>query len=86
LDDFIVALRTGALYILRLNLEQYWGPDANPLPALSEGHYRIASQFAGAGATLPNSDTPGIALLHFWTGTLQSHPLDFDVSSAADGR
>jgi hypothetical protein len=48
LDDFIVALRTGAIYILRLNVEQYWGPDPAPLRALGDGHYRIASQFEGS--------------------------------------
>jgi hypothetical protein len=86
LDDFIVALRTGATYILRLNFEQYWGPGPDPLLALGDGHYRIASQFEGTGARLLNGDTPGVALMHIWTGMLQSNSLDFDVSSDADHR
>jgi hypothetical protein len=86
LDDFIVALRIGAIYILRLNLEQYQEPGGYPLAALRDGHYRITSQFEGVGAKLLNGDTPGVALLHFWTGTLQSNSLDFDVSGDADRR
>ena len=86
LDDFIVALRTGAIYILRLNLEQYQAAGGYPLPALGNGHYRIASRFEGVGAQLLNGDTPGVALMHFWTGRLRSNSLDFDVSIDADRR
>jgi hypothetical protein len=88
-DDFIVALRSGATYILRLSLEQYWCPSTKEFDLrLIEGRYRIAARFEGKGANSVNLDMQGIALMNFWKGTLQSDWLDFEVSEqpAADDR
>jgi hypothetical protein len=81
LDDFTVALRRGAIYVLRLSLEQYWSSSTKEFDLrLIDGRYRIAARFEGKGANYLNLDTPGIALMNFWKGTLQSNWLDFEVS------
>lgn len=40
---------------------------------------QIQARFDGQGARSVNLDTPGIALLNLWKGTLQSNALSFDV-------
>jgi hypothetical protein len=42
--------------------------------------YRISARFEGHRATSLNLDTPGIALVNFWKGTVQSEVLEFEVS------
>jgi hypothetical protein len=79
-DDFIVALRSGSAYSIRLSLDRYWSATTKEWDLkLAPGRYRIEALFDGRGAMFPNLDTRGIALLNFWKGTLRSNPLSFDV-------
>jgi len=77
-DDFLAALPVGATYILKLNLNQYCC--STPGVKLAAGRYRIAAQYKGMGAQYVNLDTPGIRLLNFWTGSLQTNPLEFEIA------
>ena len=76
-DDFTVALQSGSIYVLRVSLNQYWGPEFEL--KLAEGRHRIAARFEGQGAQSANLDMQGIALLNFWKGTVQSNVVEFEV-------
>jgi len=76
IDDFIVALRAGATYSFPVSLDQY----LSPAMKLGPGRYRIAARFEGHGAMSLNLDTPGIGLMNFWKGTVQSDTLEFEVA------
>jgi hypothetical protein len=82
LDDFTVALRSGATYVFPISLEHnYWAPATREYGVkLVPGRYRISARFEGRTATHINLDTHGIALMNFWKGTLQSDTLEFEVS------
>jgi hypothetical protein len=79
-DDFIVALRSGSIYVLRVSLDQYWSPATKEyVLTLSDGRYRIAARLEGQGAKSVNLDMQGIALMNFWKGTVQSNSFNFEV-------
>jgi hypothetical protein len=73
-DDFIVALPSGATYVLGLNLERA------AVEKLDAGRYRIAARFEGKGAQYRNLDMSGIGLMNFWIGTIQAMPLEFEIA------
>ena len=75
-DDFLVALRAGSMYSLRLALNEYWVPK-EPRLTFGRGTYRIEARFTGGAARQINLDTEGIATLNFWKGTLQSNVATF---------
>jgi hypothetical protein len=80
-DDFTVALQSGSIYVLRVSLNQYWGPATKEFEwKLAEGRHRITARFEGQGAQSANLDMQGIALLNFWKGTVQSNVVEFEVS------
>jgi len=79
-DDFLVALRAGSVYSLRLSLDRYYSPATKEYELkLARGPYRIEARFEGHGATTLNLDTRGIALFNFWKGTLRSNSLAFEI-------
>lgn len=79
-DDFIVALRAGSTYVMRLSLNQYFSASTKEFDLrLPPGPYRIEARFEGDGAKAINLDTPGIALLNFWKGSLRSNSVAFQV-------
>ena len=77
IDDYIVALRTGSTYTLRVSLDDYMRDSA---AKLANGRYKIAAQFLGRRASGVNVDMQGVALLNFWTGTAHSNVAEFEVS------
>jgi hypothetical protein len=77
IDDYIVALRAGAVYTVRLSLADYL---RDPTPTLANGRYKIAAQFLGRRAGGVNVDMQGVALLNFWTGTAHSNVAEFAVA------
>lgn len=80
-DDFIVALRSGAIYVLRVSLDQYVSPHSKEFRVkLGDGRHRISARFEGRAAERVNLDMQGVALLNFWKGTLQTDDLEFEVS------
>jgi len=80
-DDFVVALRTGSVYAIRVSLDHYWSSATKEFGIkLDRGRYRVEARFDGQGARSLNLDTPGIGLLNFWKGTVRSNSLAFDIS------
>jgi hypothetical protein len=79
-DDFIVALPAGSVYMIRVSMDRYWSPSTKEWGLkLASGRYQIQARFEGQGARSLNLDTPGIALLNFWKGTLRSNALSFEI-------
>jgi hypothetical protein len=83
-DDFTVALRVGSVHTIRATMDHYWSPSTKEFGVkLTDGRYRIVARFEGEGARTDNSDMPGVALMNFWKGIVQSNPLEFVVSGKA---
>jgi hypothetical protein len=80
-DDYLVSLRAASIYSLQVSLNQYWSPsiDEFDFSRLPDGNYRITAHFEGKGAGNLNLDTPGIALMNFWIGTVESHAFEFEI-------
>ena len=75
-DDYIVFLRVGSTYTLQVSLDQFWCQESKEfsIPLLSGDNY-LTAQFEGSGATLVNSDMPGIKHIKFWLGKVHSNTL-----------
>ena len=81
-DDYIVPLRAGSMYTLRLSSRSFALPIDNMFIAprlLSSGNSTIMAEFDGGGAKATNLDTPGLKLMNFWTGKLQSTVLKVEA-------
>ena len=76
LDDYVVPLRAGSTYTLQLTLNQFWCQETNEfsIPLLSGDNY-LAAQFEGTGANDRNLDMPGVTLMNFWLGKVESNTL-----------
>jgi len=76
LDDYVVPLRAGSTYTLQLTLDQFWCQETREfsIPLLSGNNY-LTAQFEGTGANAVNLDTPGIKLMNFWFGKVESNTL-----------
>ena len=73
-DDYVVPLRAGSTYTVKLSLDQFWSPETKEFELkLVPGKYQITAQFEGAGAKISNLDMPGIKFMNFWVGKLQSN-------------
>ncbi len=73
-DDYVVPLRTGSSYTLKLSLGQFWSPDAKDFKLkIGPGKYQITAQFDGGGAKTSNPDVSGIKFMNFWVGKLRSN-------------
>lgn len=76
MDDYVVPLRAGSTYTLKLRLDQFWSPSPQEFRLkLKPGRYEISAQFQGDGAGTSNADMAGMKLMHFWEGNLQSNPV-----------
>ena len=69
LDDYVVPLRVGSTYTLKLTLDLFWCQQTKEfsIPLLSGDNY-LTARFEGAGASAVNLDMPGIKLMNFWLG------------------
>lgn len=75
-DDYVVPLRSGSIYGLKIGLDKFYSTSINDFwPKLPPGRYRITARFEGVGAQALNPDTIGIGLMNFWKGELQSNTL-----------
>ena len=75
-DTYAVPLRVGSTYVLTLNLDQFWSPEANDLQSRWPlGRYQLVAHFEGDGAEVSNIERPGMRLRNFWRGELQSNVL-----------
>ena len=66
-DPFVVPLATGNRYTISCDLGEWRAQ-------LAPGPYRIRGEFEGKAVTRDevNADTTGLALMTYWTGTIQS--------------
>src|SRR5882762_9505959 len=65
MDSYIVPLRAGSIYTLRLSLHQFWSPDTKEFDLkLLPGRNQISAQFEGGGAKFVNFDMPGIKFMN----------------------
>jgi hypothetical protein len=76
LDDYVVPLRAGSMYTLKLKLDQFWCPETKEFEIrLLPGRNQLTAQFQGSGANLVNLDMPAIKLMNFWLGKVESNTL-----------
>jgi hypothetical protein len=75
-DPFGVPLAAGCRYTVACDLKDYLDEDAGePLPP---GSYRARAEFVGKAPTI---NTTGLALMTYWTGTVESN--DFPITLPA---
>jgi len=73
-DDYVVPLRAGSIYTLKLRLDQFWSPGTEEFELkLKPGRYEVSARFQGDGATTGNPDMAGMKLMNYWKGKLQSN-------------
>jgi hypothetical protein len=76
LDDYVVPLRVGSMYTLKLALEQFWCHETKEFEIpLLPGKNLLTVRFHGNGARLVNLDMPAIKLMNFWLGSVESNTL-----------
>ena len=76
MDDYVVPLRVGSIYTLRLTLDQFWCQETSVFAVkLLPGKNQLTADFEGSGAKAVNLDMPGITLMNFWMGKVQSNTL-----------
>lgn len=76
LDDYVVPLRVGSMYTLKLTLDQFWCPETKEFEIrLLPGKNQLTGRFHGSGARLGNLDLQGIKLMSFWFGSVESNTL-----------
>jgi len=75
-DHYLVPLRVGSTYTLQLRLDQFWCQETKEfsIPLLSGDNY-LTAEFEGRAATMVNGDMPGIKLMKFWLGKVDSNTL-----------
>jgi hypothetical protein len=75
-DDYVLTLRAGSTYSLQLKLDQFWGRETKEfsIPLLAGNNY-LTAQFEGTGADAVNLDMPGVKLMNFWLGKVESNIL-----------
>jgi hypothetical protein len=79
LDDYVVPLRVGSMYTLKLTLDQFWCQETKEFEIrLLPGKNRLTAQFQGGGARLPNLDMQAIKLMNFWLGKVESNTLTLE--------
>ncbi len=75
-DDYLVPLRVGSVYTLTVKLDQFWCQETKEFEIpLTSGENRLTAQFEGTGARNVNLDMPGIRLMNFWLGKVESNTL-----------
>jgi hypothetical protein len=71
-DDYVVPLRVGSVYTLKLPLSQFWSPNTKEFTLeLKPGKHQVLAQFEGSGAKHGSSKF----IMNFWKGKLQSNTL-----------
>ena len=77
MDDYVVPLRPGATYTMAVDLNHYWAAATKQFPLkLLTGEHTVVARLVAGGAQYSKGD---IAMLKFWTGTVQSNELTFHV-------
>ena len=78
-DDYVVPLRAGSTYTLKLKLDQFWCRESKEFEiTLPRGKSFLKARFQGRGAEAINLDMPGIRLMNFWLGSVESNTLTIE--------
>jgi hypothetical protein len=83
LDPLILPLPIGSTFSLPVDLGKYCAAQSKEFEyKFQRGTYSIQARFTGKAVTQQeaNLDVKGIALMPYWTGTVTSNQLPFDVS------
>jgi hypothetical protein len=73
-DDYLIPLKLESTYSITVRLDQFYSREnRSPYVTLPSGKTKILASLDGMGAMNVNSDTPGIALMEFWTGKAWSN-------------
>lgn len=76
-DDYVVPLRVGSTYTLKVSVDQFWCHDTNEFEIkLLSGKNHLTAQFEGRGAKWVNLDMPAIKLMNFWLGKVESSTVE----------
>ena len=83
IDNYILPLRNGASYSLKLPLKQFWPSKLNleefPFKKLTHGTYKVDATFDGNGYNYNNIGGQWDAYANFiWKGKLQSNTISFE--------
>jgi hypothetical protein len=83
-DPLVLPLPVGAAFSIPVDLDYYWATTAKEFDyKLKPGNYSLEAQFTGKGVSQQeaNLDAKGSALMPYWTGTVASNHLQFEVPS-----
>lgn len=83
MDPLVVPLPVGSTFSIPADLDNYWGAAFGEFDEPKPGPYTITAQFTGNGvsARAANLDVQGLALMPYWTGTVTSNPLRFELAA-----
>jgi hypothetical protein len=77
-DPYLVPLRVGSIYTLKLNLGHFWLSGHELQSCLSPGHYRISARFEGRGVgEQVTADSTWVGMVRVWKGQLQTNEVEF---------
>jgi hypothetical protein len=83
-DPFVLPIPIGATFSIPVDLDNYWAAESKEFGyKLKPGTYSLEAQYTGRSVSQQeaNLDVQGIALMPYWTGTVASNHLRFEVSS-----
>jgi hypothetical protein len=83
-DPFVLPIPIGATFSIPVDLDKYWAAESKEFDfKLKPGTYSLEAQFTGRSVSQQeaNLDVKGIALMPYWTGTVASNHLRFEVAS-----
>jgi hypothetical protein len=83
-DPLIVPLPTGSTFSLPIDLGKYWSAASKEFEYKFQlGSYSLEAQFRGKAVSPEeaNLDVKGIALMPYWTGTVSSNQVEFEVNN-----
>lgn len=84
LDPLIVPLPVGSIFSISVDLDKYWAAASNEFEyKLKPGTYFLEAELSGRAVTQQeaNLDVKGIALMPYWTSSIISNRLQFEVLS-----
>lgn len=83
MDPLVLPLPTGSTFSLPVDLEKYWAAAPKEFEyKFQNGTYSLEARFSGKAVTSQeaNLDVKGIALMPYWTGTVTSNRLQFEIN------
>jgi hypothetical protein len=79
IDPLVVPLPRGDSFVIPVDLSQF-APFGQGPPELAPGSYALQAEFQGKAGIDQNLDMQGMALMHYWTGTIVSNRLRFELA------